>query len=163
MALTPLPATERYFAPEITKIYWLPTIAAGTHIPTRIEIGGGTDFSSEVQALNGWQQSVASIQTPDYGSRFISSIPGRTSIADSSITFYADKAGDDVRAVLTELQNGYVLIADGGDDEDLLADVFPARVASIGKVRSADAALLITVNFTITRKAAIDIALPTLT
>lgn len=155
-----LPATERFFAPEISKVYFLPTIVAATHIPTRAEITAGTDLTDEIQTLSGWAQTAASIATPDWGSRFTSNIPGRTSVADSSITFYADRSGADVRAVLTELLNGYIVLADGGDDEDLLADSFPVRVASVGKVRSDSAALLITVGFTITRKPALDFELP---
>lgn len=155
-----LSATERFFAPEISKVLFLPTVVATTKIPTRAEITAGTDLTSEIQTLNGWQQTAASIPTPDWGSRFTSSIPGRTSVSDSSITFYADKSGADVRTVLTELLNGYILIADGGDEEDFLADCFPVRVASIGKVRADGAALLLTVGFTITRKPAIDFELP---
>lgn len=161
---TKLPESERFFHPEISKVFWLPTIAAANRVPTRAEITAGHDLTDEIAAVAGWQKTTAMIATPDWGSRFTSSIPGRTSAADSSITFYADLDGDDVRAVLSAGLSGYVVFADGGDNEgsvtDKLGDVFPVRVASVGKVRGQDAAMQLTVSFAITREPADDITLP---
>lgn len=158
---TALATSERFFAPEITKIYWLPTIAATNLVPTRAELDAGTDLSAEIADISGWQVQGSAIETPDLGSRFTSNIPGRTSAPDSSITFYGDLAGVDIRGELSQDDNGYIWIADGGDVEAQLADVFPVRVNSIGKMRSVgDAAFQIVVSFTITAEPAVDTAIP---
>lgn len=156
-----LPATERYFAPEITKVFYLPTIASPTKVPTRAEITAGTDLSNEVADWSGWNVSSAMINTPDLGSRFNAQIGGRTSADASSITFYADKAGADVRAVLPRGTDGFILIADGGDVATQPADVFPVTVTSLGKLRTVgDEAARIQVTFAITDEPAEDIELP---
>lgn len=156
-----LPTSQRFFAPEITKVYWLPAVAASNLTPTRAEITAGTDLSGEIADIQGWVVEGGAIPTPDLGSRFIASIPGRTSVQDSSLTLYADEAGVDVRTVLAQGDNGFILFADGGDVAGRPADVFPVRVNSVGKMRSTgDQASQITVRFNITAEPATDVDLP---
>lgn len=156
-----LATSVRFFAPEISKVYWLPAIAASNLTPTRAEITAGTDLTGEIADIQGWVVEGGAIPTPDLGSRFIASIPGRTNVADSSLTLYADQTGNDVRDVLTQGLNGYVLFADGGDVTGQPADVFPVRVNSVGKMRSTgDQAFQISVRFNITAEPATDVVLP---
>lgn len=156
-----LPATERFFAPEISKAYFLPAIAAATMIPTRAEIDAGTDLTDEIADLSGWAVSSGMINTPDLGHRFISQIGGRTSVEASTITFYASQDGNDVREVLPRGTTGFIVFADQGDAVGLPADVFPVQVTSLGKVRSTgDQAFQLTVSFAIRKPPAEDIALP---
>lgn len=158
---TLLPTSERFFAPEISKVWLVPAVVAVDGIPTRTEIEAGTDLTDEIADLSGWLQASGSIATPDLGHRFIGSIPGRKTIADSSITFYASPDGEDVRTVLAEGQNVFVVFADGGDTATFPADCYPARVASIGKVRSTgDNAFQLTVTFTVTHPPVVDFQLP---
>ena len=73
----------------------------------------------------------------------------------------ADRQGDDVRTVLARGDRGFLLFADHGDALDMPADVYPAEVSSLGKVRSVtDTDLQITVMFAITKQPAEDISLP---
>lgn len=154
-----LPATTRFFAPEISKCYYLPAVAGAE--PTRAEITSGTDLTDEIAALSGWTVTSAMINTPDLGHRFVSQIGGRTNAEQSSITFYADLDGDDVRAVLPRGTVGYILWADQGDTTGALADLFRIEVVSVGKVRSVgDQAFQITITFAITRVPVEDLALP---
>ncbi|WP_182112888.1 hypothetical protein [Actinotalea sp. JY-7876] len=159
---TPLPLAERFFAPEITRVFWVPLIAAAaTLVYTRAELDAGTELTDELADLSGWTVTGASIATPDIKRRFTGSIPGRQTAADSSITFYADLKGNDVRKVLTSGMNGNVVFMDGGDVPASPSDVFPARVNTVGKVRSVgDAAHQLTVGFTITRAPKVDIPVP---
>jgi hypothetical protein len=158
---TLLPTSERFFAPEISKVYITPAVVATTGIPTRTEIEAGHDITDEIADLSGWLQTSGSIATPDLGHRFIGSIPGRKTISDSSITFYASLDGKDIREVLTEGMNVHVVFADGGDVVAFPADCYPARVASIGKVRSTgENAFQLTITFTITRPPVVDFPLP---
>jgi hypothetical protein len=161
MPPTPAPTATRFFHVGETKVYYLPAIAAADMTPTRAEINAGTDLSDEIADLAGWTVSGAEIETPDLGSKFNSKIPGRTSVDDSSLTFYADNRGVDVRSVLPRGTAGFIVFCDGGDVAGALADVFPIRVRSVGKVRSVgDDAGRLTVPFSVTREPAEDVALP---
>lgn len=146
-----LAASNRFISAGVTKWYWLPSIAATNLTPLRAEITAGTDVTGEVADFSGWTLQASSVAVPDQGSRFTGSVPGRTSVADSTITFYADKEGDDVRDEFTLDESGYLVIADGGDVTGYKAEVFPCRVMSVGAVRSVgDAAFQVTIGFAIT-------------
>lgn len=159
--MSPLPQSTRFFAPNVTKIWFLTTIAAGTLIPTRAELTAGTDLSDEVADISGWNVTGEDIATPGL-SEFTGSVPGRISVDSSSITFYADEKGVDVRTVLTRGLNGYIVIADAGDITDGVCDVFPVRVKAVGKPRAVTGsnAHHVTVGFSTPRKPAVDVDLP---
>jgi len=160
MGATPLATTERFFAPEISKVYYALTLADYT-APVRPELDAATDFTDEMASVTGWSVDGRMLDTPDWGRRFVSQISGRTSAGESSITFYADKAGVDVRAVLARGDVGNVIFCDGGDVTGYLADVFKTEVTSVGKVRTGtDGALVITVKFAITKAPAENVVLP---
>lgn len=163
MATPALSSSTRYFDPEITKVYFVATIADKA-APTRVEMDAGVDLSGEIADLSGWVVSGAQINTPDLGSRFTSSIPGRTNAEDSSLTFYSDQAGVDVRAELPRDTAGFVLWLDGGDVAGNLMDVYPVRVLSNGKMRSVgEEAARIQVQFSITSEPAENVTVPALT
>ena len=149
MPATQMALATRYFEPSVTKIDWLPTIASSTLVATRGEINAGTDLSRDVAGIAGFGVSSAQIATPDLGARFVSQIPGRINVDDSSITFYASLDGLDVRAVLQRDLNGYVAIMDGGDVATRFMDVLKVTVSSVGKVRDMEDAPRLTVAFTI--------------
>jgi hypothetical protein len=90
------------------------------------------------------------VDTPDLKSRFTSQIPGRVSAEASSLTFYADKGGDDVSQVLPRDTEGFIYFMDGGDVPGDLADLFDVTVSSNSKTRSADGAVVRVVSFAIT-------------
>ncbi len=148
---TKIAKTKRYFDPEITKVYFLTTIVAADFAPTRAEITAGKDLTDEIADLSGWTVTSEQIETPDLGSRFTKKIGGRTTAEDSSLTFYADENGDDVRTVLARSTRGFIVWCDGGDIEDNIAAVFPVQVLSNSQQRSVsgDAARRI-VQFSIT-------------
>jgi hypothetical protein len=161
MPATPAPTANRFFHVGETVVYYLPSIAAANRTPTRAEINAGTELTDEIADLSGWTIQGGEIETPDLGSKFNGKIPGRTSVDDSSFTFYADNRGVDVRSVLPRGTSGFIVICDGGDVAGALADVFPARVRSVGKVRSVgDEAGRLTIPFSITKEPAENVALP---
>ncbi|EYR64651.1 hypothetical protein N866_07185 [Actinotalea ferrariae CF5-4] len=160
MVATPMPTTERFFAPEISKVYIATTMADYTQ-PTRVELNASTDVTAEIAGVTGWSVTSAMIVTPDWGSRFTRQIGGRTSAEASSITFYADLEGQDIRTILARGDKVKVVFADQGDVAGLPADIFDTEVTSLGKVRTnADGALTITVNFAIKSVPAEDVPLP---
>lgn len=160
-APTKLKVTDRFFQPEISKVYFLPAIASADAIPTRAEINAGTDLTAEIAGLSGFSVTSNTIDTPDLASRFTRQIPGRTTTEKSSITFWASKDGDDVRKVLVRGAKGYVMFCDGGDVPGQPADVFPVEVLSQGKQRGVgDTGFQITVDFSVPRIPAENVAIP---
>lgn len=160
MPATAIPTSSRFFQPETSVVLYVPTIAdpAG---PTRVELDAGDDLTDEVADLAGWLVTSAMINTPDLGSKFVSQIGGRTSAEASSITFYADKTGVDVRTILPRGTVGFVVFMDGGDVTGSKMDVFQIEVTSVGKVRSVgDSAHQLTINFAITSEPSEDVAIP---
>ena len=53
--------STRFFQPEVSQVHFLPTIAAGTLIPTRAEITAGTNVTAEIADLSGWQVRALSL------------------------------------------------------------------------------------------------------
>lgn len=156
-----LPSSERFFAPEISKVYFIPIIADPGYAWTRAELAAGDDITGEVADINGFVVTGNMINTPDLASRFTGMIPGRTQADSSSITFYADLAGDDIRKVLPRGTKGFLVFCDGGDVATQPSDVFPIEVSSVGKVRTTgDQAHQITITFAITSKPAEDVDIP---
>jgi hypothetical protein len=160
MAATPITAETRYFNPETTKVYWCPTIA-NKAAPTRSELNAGTDVSKAIADVNGWMVASEMIDTPDMGSRFTGKIPGRISADNSSITFYADRAGIDARGVMARDATGYMVWLDGGDVAGRKMDIYPCTVSSHGKTRSVgNDPARITIQYAITSEPAENVTIP---
>ncbi|WP_116042253.1 hypothetical protein [Amycolatopsis palatopharyngis] len=160
MAAPAITASTRYFDPETTKVYYVASIASKS-APTRLELNAGTDLSPEVADITGWNVTGEQIPTPDLGALFTSQIPGRTTSDDSSLTFYADKAGVDVRGTLPRGTNGFIVWLDGGDTANNKMDVYPIRVRSNGKMRSlSNEAARIQIQFSITSEPAENVTVP---
>jgi len=146
-----------------TKIYFLPTIAATTLIPTNTEITAGTDYTAQINAVDGFSLENTPIETPDMASTFVSKIGGDDSAADSSLTFYEDSTADDIETELAKGTAGYVVIFSKGKTEGAKGmDVFPVVVVSNSKAYTADnEAAKITVQFTITARPVFNQTVPT--
>lgn len=142
------PAT-RFFRPGKTKVVITPTVDDANGNATRTEINAGLDVSGDVQGVAGFTQSAAKIDTPDWGSRVTSSINGRITLADSSITLYADEDGADIRDELDIDQETCVIFMDNGDTPALPMDVFKCVVNSIAPSRDGEGAAVVVVSFTI--------------
>ena len=155
-----LPSSERFFAPEISKVYFA-TALVNPGAYTRAEVTAATDITGEIAEISGFSVTSGMIDTPDLGSRFTSQIGGRTTVEASSITFYADLAGNDVREVLSRGTKGYLIFMDGGDVAAQKSDVYKVEVTALGKVRSVgDNAFQLTVSFAITKVPDEDVAIP---
>lgn len=152
--------TTRYFDADITKVYFLPAIASSSLVPTRTEMTAGTDLTTEIADLAGWKLEAGEISTPGM-TTFDGNIPGKLKADGCSLTFYADKTGVDVRATLPRGTSGFIMFCDGGDVAGYKADVFPVRVRSNGKMRSAgEDAKRIEVPFSVTRTPAENVTIP---
>jgi len=154
-------SSARYFRPGTTKVKWATTLATYT-TPTRAEITAATELSGEIAEISGFTVTSESVDTPDLGSRFVSKIPGRITVEDSSISFYASSTGfTDARSVLPRDTTGFLIIMDAGDVTTTgRMDVYPATVASVGKLRGIEDPAQVSVSFTLTRVPAEDLVIP---
>jgi hypothetical protein len=155
----------RFNRKGVTQIKFLPTVASSSLLPTRAEITGGTEYTAQIAAIDGWSLENQPIETPDMASTFVSKIGGDDSAADSSITFYEDSTLDDVETDLAKGTSGYMAIFSKGDVASAKGlDVFPVTVVSNSKAYTTDnEAAKITVQFTITARPAFNQTVPAMT
>lgn len=155
-------ASTRYTDKAVTKCYWIPTIAATSLVPTRVEMNAGTDLSPQLADWSGWTLSANQIETPDLATSFTSKIPGSLTSEDSSLTLYASKNGVDARSLMPRGQAGNLMFCDGGDITANKADVFPVTVTSVGKIRSlgGEEAAKLLIGYSITAQPAENVTIP---
>lgn len=153
----------RFNRKGITKIYYLPTIAAPTLIPTDAEITAGTDWTQHIHTIDGWSLENTPIETPNMEDTFVSKIDGDDSAADSSLGFYEDSVTDEVETELAKGTAGFVVIFSKGKTAGNKGmDVFPTKVASNSKQYTADnEAAKINVQFVITDRPVFNQTVPT--
>ena len=153
-------ASKRYIAPGTRKFVWVVTIA-NKNAPTSAEITAGKDLSSEVNDASGWTVTTNNVDTPDFGNRFTTKVPGMITADDSSFTFYNDRLGVDIRTLLLRDVSGFVCVFPEGIAAGLTLDVFPVTISSVPKQQSASDPAHIVVNFAITGVPAENVAVPT--
>jgi len=146
-----------------TQIHFVPTIAATTLIPTAAEITAGTDYTAQINAIDGFTLENTPIETPDMASTFVSKIGGDDSAADSSLTFYEDSTLDDIETDLAKGTSGFIVIMSKGNTPGAKGmDVYPVTVVSNSKAYTTDnEAAKITVQFTITARPVFNETVPT--
>ena len=149
MSAPAISASTRYFLPGTTKVLILPAVANLATGPTRAEINAGLDVSEEVAAISGFMISSDNVPTPDLGKRFVKQVTGRLTAADSSITFWSDKTGADIRDHLAIDQETFVAFLDGGDVTGSPMDTYKVTVSSVGKPREIEGAGRLETKFSI--------------
>ncbi|MFB6943188.1 hypothetical protein ACFWGL_17160 [Streptomyces sp. NPDC060286] len=159
MAATPITASARYYRRGTTKVLWVPVIA-NKSAPTRAELDAGTALEGETGAMSGWQTTSETVATPALGSRFTPVVGGAITAADSSLTFWASKDGDDVRSLLVREATGFIIWMDEGDVPGQTMDVYPVTITSQAKVRELDSAAQIMVQVAITSEPAENVTIP---
>lgn len=152
-------AYASFYQVGVTKVYIVDTMTDYT-APTRAELNAGLDVTRQVRAIDGWMVESEQIERPDFSSRFISKIGGRTNAADSSLTIYAAQNGSDARTTLTDGYTGYIVFLDGGDTEAYKMDVYPVLVVGRPKQRSDSDPFSIQYQFSITQPPAENVAIP---
>jgi hypothetical protein len=88
-----------FFMPTVSEIVWILSIADTTGLqPTAAEVDGGLRLMNELYDVAGFTGSTNWIVRRKGGSRVRPKIAGAYVLADSSITFTADRAGVDAAA-----------------------------------------------------------------
>lgn len=152
-------AYASFYQPGITKVYLVDTIA-NYLAPTRSELNAGLDVTRQVRAIDGWTVEAEQIDRPDFASRFVSKIGGRTQAPDSSLTIYAAQSGVDARQTITDGYAGYIVFMDGGDTTSYKMDVYPVLCTARPRQRSDSDPFSIMYQFSITQPPAEDVAIP---
>lgn len=157
-----LTASTRYTDQPITRVYWVPSIAATNLTPTRAELNAGTDITNELNDLSGWNITGEQIDTQSMGEAFRSRIPGSISADDSDLTFYASRTGADIRALTPRGTSGNIAWMDGGDTAGQKMEVYPVTVTSVALIRTATGqeATKIRVMYSITRQPGQSLTIP---
>lgn len=117
----------RYFRRGYSKIRWLPAVANGTS-PSRAEITAGTDLSPSIAEVGGFRFTNSPIATPDFASRFTTTIPGEDTVETPTLTFYDDDTVTTLRTLLAYGAAGYIYLMPYGDT--------PTKRAELWRVRS---------------------------
>lgn len=121
----------KFFRRGVTKVRFLPAVAAATLVPTRAEITAGTDLSTLLAAIDGWELQNNPIPTPDMADAFTGNIPGEDTASDSSLTFYDDDASTTKRTTLAKGTAGFIYVMPYGDVSGKRAETFPIRVTRV--------------------------------
>lgn len=167
---TPLTPTTRYFPVALRRVYFLPAVA-NVAAPTRAELTAGTDLTGEVVdgGISGFTLTGAAVDVPDLASIFTANIPGRQTAASSSISFYLDQGGNDVRTLFLAATTsslattGFILILPAGEwvtGKTKTMDVWPVRVLSDGLNQSTADGGQTTVEFAIPASPAVNVLIP---
>lgn len=160
MPITPnIPATiTRYFMPGTTQILFC-TAMANTSSPTFTELDNGYELTRDWADWSGWTVTTNFVKMPGLANRFVSQIPGRIEAVDSAMTFYEDKSQIDLRTLMPRDTTGFIVIANGGL-ASAKGDIFKVQVATVTKVRDAEAAGKVHFQFAILEQPAEDVTLP---
>jgi len=155
-ALTP---TKRFIRPGVTVVRFL-TTAVDYKALTLAELNAGTDLQPEIADTSGWSVSSNLVETPDWSSRYTKKVAGMITADDSSLTFWADQDGQDVRTLLPRDTTGFIVWLDGGLSGGVM-DVYPVTVASQSKTRTATDPAQIVIDFSIDEEPSENQAIPT--
>lgn len=128
---------SRFMRREITKIFFVPTIA-DTGEPSPTEVNAGTNLTPDLSEITGFTFSNSPIMTPDMDSAFVNQIPGEDSTDESGMVFYLDRTETDIYDALEKGTDGYVVIFDVGIAGATpaaadVADVWPVTISSRSK------------------------------
>lgn len=160
-APTSAAATVDYIPAGVRRYVFFPTMAG--EAPTSAELTAGTEYTSVITAIAGFQLTADDIDNTAYAATFKSSIPGMRSAASSSWTLKASNTSTDGRAQLTTGLNGYVAdFNEGIATPATKYDVWPVRIKSSNTDQVAmDALATYTIEFSHPSAPLLQLAIPT--
>lgn len=114
-------AGGRFFRRGITKMYFVPTIASSTLVPTAAEVNAGTHLTvkaspadESLKTITGFMFQNSPIDVPDWADTFVGNVPGEDKVSASSLEFYEAKTTNPIKTALAKGTKGYVVIFPGG-------------------------------------------------
>lgn len=132
----------RFSQRGITRVYYVPTIASATLVPTTAEVTAGTRLDTQLTEVNGFAFKNNPIQTPVISDSYTAQVPGEDTSDASSFKFWEDKTTNPISTVLAKNVNGYIVffrrgIAGGAPAAGDKCDVWPITVAGNNPAYSA--------------------------
>ncbi len=100
----------RFFRRGRTRVYWVPTIASATLVPTTAEVTAGTNLTPSIAGMEGFSFQNSPIPTPDLASTFTTNIPGEDTADNPQLTFYEDTATNTLQTTVAKGTEGYIAI-----------------------------------------------------
>lgn len=142
-------ASQRYMTSGVSKVVFAPAVASKS-TPLRAEITAGkvltvpttTDVVEGLVALEGFETTPSTIAVPDVASVVDFTIPGRTSLGEAGMTFYADQDPivSNIKSSLTEGSSGFLIIMHVGDVPGEECEVWPIRIGAVNRSQVTSAA-----------------------
>lgn len=130
---------QAFYQPGVAEIVRIDEIADTVGlVATPEEIAGGLKLLNEVYDLAGWSQTTNFIERRRAKSRVRTQLAGASTFEGSSITFTADRAGNDAAAEFTEGETFYLYFADRGLIAARPAEVFEVEVGAVVNLRNFD-------------------------
>lgn len=120
---------SRFFRRGETKIQFLPAWASTS--PTSGEISAGTDLTTAISNVTGWDFANSPITTPDLSTTFDTQIPGNDTAGTPTIEFYDDDASTTIRAALAKGTAGFILRAPYGTTTGKRCEKFPIKITAL--------------------------------
>lgn len=128
------------FTPDTLEKWYLVLSIADPDAPTDTEMAAGTDITGMLSSVSGFSKSTGNVPTPTFDTDFTTTIPGRITVEDSSLEFYASDTSGGVNTVLAALPQGtpgYICrffpiegAAQDGETTGDICDVWPINVLS---------------------------------
>ena len=125
-------ASDRFIPEGATDFYWVVTMASYL-APSRAELNAGTRLTPEVESSGDWAVTSGAIDTPDLATTFTSQIPGKITVAGSTLNMYADDNQADARTLMPRNSTGFIVKFPGGDITGRRMSIFPCKVGSLGE------------------------------
>ncbi|RBY82680.1 hypothetical protein [Blastococcus sp. TF02A-26] len=130
---------QAFYQPGVAEIVRINTITDSTGLqPTAAEINGGLKLLNEVFDLAGWSSNTNFIERRRAKSRTRTQVAGAITLEGSSITFTADKLGNDAAAEFAVGQTFYLAFADRGLVSGRPGEVFQVEVGAVVNLRNFD-------------------------
>lgn len=148
MPATLLGPAVRFSVRGNLKARWIPKASMPDGVLTLAILDGASaiELTPALAAISGFSRDQGDMPAPDINSMDTPTVPGEITRAAASMTFYLSKDGNDVRTVLVQGDEGYVVLGETGFAVGDLVDIWPSEVKYGMKVR--DDIARVTIPFT---------------
>lgn len=150
MVATVLAAPFEYTALKHLTVYVCPAFADPS-APTRTELNAGKDVTRHIskQGITGFTKSAKTVEADNLKTGGSVTLDDGYSLDASSIQFWLSKNGPttDIRSVLAEGDEKYIVFFDNKDIAANLMDVWPILVQTISKSKQGGQGMMLNVSF----------------
>lgn len=121
----------RFFRRGVSKVYYLPAVAAPSTGPTNAEITAGSELTNDIAEISGFQLQNSPIATPDLQSTFTKTIVGEDTTDTSTMTFYDTDGSATHRTTLAKGTAGFICLMPYGTAATKRIETWPIRSTGV--------------------------------